>query len=450
MQSFQKADLSLLGNKSTLRERPDLLSSYSLDRPMPSLPFQGTSTKLQLSKRLAGLSQTKRPRTGPEDRLCSMFVHYTISEDRTGTDSSIRSGLLAGLGTKSEAEFVFSRKDDGIDTGLESHQLGHRDTIRDGDVQGGADGNSQAETEIQYPEKKPEIGAVTSGAELFVAGIHHSLSEQDLARVFEKYGVVERCSIMVDPQTKESRGFGFVKMMTSAQADAATDRLQGTQMKGRSLSIEKARQTRPRTPPPGLYYDNTSPYPDFQDDAFEDLFFDYDSSGSTNGDVSDVYDLGRLFDPRKGYGAHKGAAQRAFRRQKERHLRDLETKVKEPERTSDSASPENGLLRAQIERLQAELKEYRKRMDWVSNDGSTRPPNSLSRPKTAGNGHSNFQIELPSFADFLSDQGRQPNVQKRCRRQSETTDSLISAQCTCTTLSPRIAVAMMRVSKVAS
>ncbi len=59
---------------------------------------------------------------------------------------------------------------------------------------------------------------------------------------------------MLDPHTKESRGFGFVKMVTGEQADAAKEGLQGEVIEGRTLSIEKARRSRPRTPTPGKYF----------------------------------------------------------------------------------------------------------------------------------------------------------------------------------------------------
>ena len=97
-------------------------------------------------------------------------------------------------------------------------------------------------------------GAINTGSNLFVTGIHPRLNEQDITRLFEKYGEVENCSIMVDPHTKESRGFGFVKMVTAEQADAAKEGLQGEGIEGRTLSIEKARRSRPRTPTPGKYF----------------------------------------------------------------------------------------------------------------------------------------------------------------------------------------------------
>jgi len=99
-----------------------------------------------------------------------------------------------------------------------------------------------------------EEAARNPGTNLFVTGIHPSLTEDEVSRLFEKYGNVEKCNIMRDPHTKDSRGFGFVNMMTAEQADAAKAALQGENIEGRTLSIEKARRARPRTPTPGKYF----------------------------------------------------------------------------------------------------------------------------------------------------------------------------------------------------
>ncbi|KAJ8106518.1 hypothetical protein OPT61_g9478 [Boeremia exigua] len=104
------------------------------------------------------------------------------------------------------------------------------------------------------PRNREEDESRNEGSNLFVTGIHPSLTEDEVTRLFEKYGEVEQCNIMRDPHTKESRGFGFVKMVTAEQADAAKEGLQGEVHQGRTLSIEKARRARPRTPTPGKYY----------------------------------------------------------------------------------------------------------------------------------------------------------------------------------------------------
>lgn len=95
---------------------------------------------------------------------------------------------------------------------------------------------------------------MNTGSNLFVTGLHPTITESDITRLFEKYGDVESCSIMKDPHSRESRGFGFVNMGSAEQADAVKEGLQGEVIEGRTLSIEKARRSRPRTPTPGKYF----------------------------------------------------------------------------------------------------------------------------------------------------------------------------------------------------
>ncbi|ROW01228.1 hypothetical protein VMCG_05834 [Cytospora schulzeri] len=101
--------------------------------------------------------------------------------------------------------------------------------------------------------------------------------------------------------------------------------------------------------------------------------------------------------------AQNRAAQRAFRERKEKHLKDLETKVLELEKASASANHENSLLRAQVEKMTAELSEYKKRFSSVANNQTPNP--SGSRPTF---GHAvinnlndvNFQFEFPKFGQL--------------------------------------------------
>jgi len=103
--------------------------------------------------------------------------------------------------------------------------------------------------------------------------------------------------------------------------------------------------------------------------------------------------------------AQNRAAQRAFRERKEKHLKDLETKVEDLEKASESANHENSILRAQIEKMSMELREYRKRIS--SNGNAVRNPslNSGIPPYLAGKGLGglnnpndvNFQFEFPRF-----------------------------------------------------
>ncbi|CAK4031652.1 Serine arginine-rich splicing factor SR45a [Lecanosticta acicola] len=127
---------------------------------------------------------------------------------------------------------------------------------RDGDVRVRDEpANGRADRDDRAADKNGGGDDATNpGSNLFVTGIHPRLTEEEVSRLFEKYGEVEKCNIMRDPHSRESRGFGFVKMVTAAEADAAKEALQGEVYEGRTLSIEKARRARPRTPTPGKYF----------------------------------------------------------------------------------------------------------------------------------------------------------------------------------------------------
>lgn len=151
-------------------------------------------------------------------------------------------------------------RDDGRDDGRDSTR--RRSASPNGDASERAPKDDSA--------SKDDDGAVNPGSNLFVTGISASLTEAAVSRLFEKYGEVEKCQIMRDPHTKESRGFGFVKMVTSDQADAAKEGLSGEQIEGRTLNIEKARRSRPRTPTPGKYFGPPKREPRRFNDRYDD------------------------------------------------------------------------------------------------------------------------------------------------------------------------------------
>ncbi|CAL5869884.1 uncharacterized protein PFLUO_LOCUS4116 [Penicillium psychrofluorescens] len=101
--------------------------------------------------------------------------------------------------------------------------------------------------------------------------------------------------------------------------------------------------------------------------------------------------------------AQNRAAQRAFRERKERHLKDLETKVDDLQKSSDSANQENGVLRAQIERLQVELREYRKRLSWATNSSGISAMSAIPSAQSKGGPglqNSEFLFDFPKFGDL--------------------------------------------------
>ncbi|KAK0641167.1 transcription factor PAP1-domain-containing protein [Cercophora newfieldiana] len=96
--------------------------------------------------------------------------------------------------------------------------------------------------------------------------------------------------------------------------------------------------------------------------------------------------------------AQNRAAQRAFRERKEKHLKDLETKVEELEQASQAANHENELLRAKVDKMTVELNEYKKRLsNMPSTARGAGPIGPFGAPLTRGINDVNFQFEFPKF-----------------------------------------------------
>src|SRR5207245_10171309 len=76
---------------------------------------------------------------------------------------------------------------------------------------------------------------------LFVGNIPHTTTEAELRTLFEPHGAIEQVSIVTERDTGRSRGFAFVEMSDSAEAEKAIAALNGTQLGGRTLNINEAR-----------------------------------------------------------------------------------------------------------------------------------------------------------------------------------------------------------------
>ncbi|KAK0504654.1 hypothetical protein EDD18DRAFT_1125861 [Armillaria luteobubalina] len=115
-------------------------------------------------------------------------------------------------------------------------------------------GNAPRRSRSRSPGRGRSDGGQNPGNNLHVSGLSLKVDMRELETAFAKIGRVKKASVMYDPHTRESRGFGFVTMETSEEADAAITALNGTELMGKTLAIEKARRGRARTPTPGKYY----------------------------------------------------------------------------------------------------------------------------------------------------------------------------------------------------
>jgi len=84
------------------------------------------------------------------------------------------------------------------------------------------------------------------GKKLYVGNLPDSATEQDLSDKFAAYGTVKSVKLITDRDTGRTRGFGFIEMMSEAEAVAAIDSLNGTDYEGRSMKVNEARTLQKR------------------------------------------------------------------------------------------------------------------------------------------------------------------------------------------------------------
>ena len=79
------------------------------------------------------------------------------------------------------------------------------------------------------------------GNKLYVGGLPYSVTEGRLQELFAAHGTVESVKVIMDKFTGQSRGFGFVEMSSGGEAQRAIQALNGTDLGGRTLTVNEAK-----------------------------------------------------------------------------------------------------------------------------------------------------------------------------------------------------------------
>ena len=86
---------------------------------------------------------------------------------------------------------------------------------------------------------------------LYVGGLSYNTTEATLRDTFAAVGAVETATIIIDKMTNRSKGFGFVEMSTEDEAKKAIETINGTELDGRTLTVNEAKPMAPRAPRTG-------------------------------------------------------------------------------------------------------------------------------------------------------------------------------------------------------
>ena len=75
---------------------------------------------------------------------------------------------------------------------------------------------------------------------ILVRNLARSTSEQELRDLFETYGLVQSCSLVMDAKSGDSKGFGFVEMPRPGEAKAAIKSLNGQLVAEQKIRVKRA------------------------------------------------------------------------------------------------------------------------------------------------------------------------------------------------------------------
>ena len=78
-------------------------------------------------------------------------------------------------------------------------------------------------------------------AKLYVGNLSYGVTDADLEAMFAPHGTVQSAQVIMDRDTGRSKGFGFVEMGSSQEAQAAIDAMNGKEVDGRKLTVNEAR-----------------------------------------------------------------------------------------------------------------------------------------------------------------------------------------------------------------
>jgi RNA recognition motif-containing protein len=76
---------------------------------------------------------------------------------------------------------------------------------------------------------------------IYVGNLDYGLQENELEDIFREYGEVSSVKIIKDKYTGKAKGFGFIEMPDDGEANTAIEELNGKELNGRQMKVNKAR-----------------------------------------------------------------------------------------------------------------------------------------------------------------------------------------------------------------
>ena len=75
---------------------------------------------------------------------------------------------------------------------------------------------------------------------MYIGNLSYNVREADFREVMEEYGTVESVKLIVDRDTRRSKGFAFIEMPETSEAKRAIEELNGATYEGRPMVVKEA------------------------------------------------------------------------------------------------------------------------------------------------------------------------------------------------------------------
>ena len=90
-------------------------------------------------------------------------------------------------------------------------------------------------------------------SKLYVGNLSYTTTDAAIKALFGQHGEVVSVNLISDRETGRPKGFGFVEMGSPEEAEAAKNAVNGTELDGRTLKVDIAKEMAPRPPRSGGY-----------------------------------------------------------------------------------------------------------------------------------------------------------------------------------------------------
>jgi RNA recognition motif-containing protein len=101
--------------------------------------------------------------------------------------------------------------------------------------------NQTCSFQLLFRSFNQEKGTSEMAMKLYVGNLSFQTTSEDLQELFSQAGTVESASVVEDRDTGRSRGFGFVEMSSPEEGNAAIEQFNGSELNGRSLTVNEAK-----------------------------------------------------------------------------------------------------------------------------------------------------------------------------------------------------------------